>query len=373
MCMIVLHTGFGQLVPGGSMYLGQSVPGTEPKVFPLEVTPGSFAAERVSINKDGTEIYYSEVKGYYPVTGDKTRWYRYEKNAWSRSSVLFDGFFSPALSLTGDTLFVEHDFKMFYAVRTAGGWSTPRRFFCSIDTLHYVQVSSRGNYYASARSRTSVGLADWSRIQVIGKDTSAVSLGFPLNNVGDNLDFAVAMNEQYMITCAGGPIGISYPLHDGRWSNMRYFDPKINFGLGGWGVSLSPDGRYLFYTSGTKPDYSDTHVYWVALGNRIDSMQYTNLPPYVKNKPSSLTVQAGNAFVYTLPADAIFDDDGKVITYEALLLDGSPLPAWLFFDPVTKTLSGTSKEPGTVTLRINAYDEHKAMAAFRFTITITGK
>jgi hypothetical protein len=261
---------------------------------------------------------------------------------------------------------------MFYAVRTTGGWSTPRRIFCTIDTLHYLQATSCGNYYGSARSRTSVGLADWSRIQINGSDTTALSLGFPVNNVNDNLDFAIAKDEQYMITCAGGPIGISYPHSDGRWSNMRYFDSKINFGLGGWGVTLSPDGKYLFYTSGTKPDYSDVFVYWVALGNRIDSMRHTNLPPYVKNKPAPLTVQTGKPFTYTLPADAVCDDDGKAITYEALLLDGSPLPAWLSFDPTVKILSGTPNEPGTAALRINAYDEHNAMAAFRFTLIVAG-
>ena len=32
---------------------------------------------------------------------------------------------------------------------------------------------------------------------------------------------------------------------------------EINFGKGMWGPYITADYKYLFYTTGTKPDYSD--------------------------------------------------------------------------------------------------------------------
>ena len=371
--LLVYSLCYAQSIPTDKKYLGQTPPGNEPKIFQLEVTPGAFAAERIAISNDGSEIFYSEVKGYYPETGLKIRYYKFVDNKWTGSVVLFEGFAGPALSVTDDTLFFEHNFKMYYSVREKTGWSSPAKFFNAIDSAHYLQVTDKGNYYVSARSKSSVGLADWSRIQINGKDIIAKSLGFPVNRVVDDLDFYIAKDESYIITCPMGPIGISYPDREGKWSNSRRLNPKINFGLSGWGTYVTADNNYLFYTTGTKQDYSDTHVYWVSLGNMVDSLKHTNLPPYVKNKPIPQNAVKGKLFTYSLPNDAFCDDDGKIIQYEALLLDGNPLPNWLTFDAKTKTLSGTPIEACNVVLRINAYDDKNEMAAFRFIISVQDK
>ena len=360
-----------QTIPTDSLYLGQIPPGNVPKIFQLEITPGSFAAERIAITKDDTEIYYSEVKGYYPDIGGKIRFYKYADSKWTGSFVLFEGFCGPALSVTDDTLFFEKAYKMYFSVRKKSGWSKPEICFSSIDSAHYLQVTGKGNYYVSALSKSSVGLSDWSRIQINGKDTSAISLGFPINRVVDDLDFFIARDESYMITCPMGPIGISYLGKDGKWSNSRRLNKNINFGISGWGPFVSADNKYLFYTTGTKPDYSDTYVYWVSMGNMVDSLKHTNLPPYVKNKPNPQTAFKGAKFSYSLPTDAFCDDDGQVIKYEALLIDGNPLPAWLSFDAGTNTLTGTPGEAGNVVLRINAYDDKNEMAAFRLIISVS--
>jgi hypothetical protein len=82
---------------------------------------------------------------------------------------------------------------------------------------HYFQAIGNGNYYFSSRSVKGAGLSDWCRLIIAGSDTSAVSLGRPLNTSGENLDF--------------------------------------------------------FYTTGTKPDYSDVYVYWVRIDSAIDSLK----------------------------------------------------------------------------------------------------
>ncbi len=47
-------------------------------------------------------------------------------------------------------------------------------------------------------------------------------------------------------------------------------------------------------------------------------------------------------FSFTVPATSFIDvDAGDTLTLSATLADGSPLPAWLAFDPATKSFSGT--------------------------------
>ncbi len=369
-CLVFFKLAISQSVPKDSLYLGQTPPANEPKVFKLAVTAGTFAAERIAISKDGSEIYYSEIKSYYPVEGAKLKCYKYVNSKWTGPTVLFEGYNAPVLSVTEDTLFFESNYKMFYSVRKKSDWSQPKVCFSAVDSAHYLQVTNKGNYYVSARSKSSVGLADWSKIQIKGKDTTTISLGYPVNTVNDNLDFYMAKDESYMITCPSGPICISYPDKNGKWSNSRYLNDKINFGIGGWGAYVSADNKYLFFTTGTKMDYSDVYIYWVSMGKIVDSMKTTNLPPYVKNKPKPQNATKSEKFTYTLPTDAVCDDDGQNVTFEALLIDGKPLPVWLTFDAKTKTLTGTPTEAGNVVLRFNAYDDKKAMTAFRFVISV---
>jgi Ca2+-binding RTX toxin-like protein len=54
------------------------------------------------------------------------------------------------------------------------------------------------------------------------------------------------------------------------------------------------------------------------------------------------TVGDSALYTYQVPATSFTDPDaGDVLTYTATLGDGSPLPAWLSFNPATRTFSGT--------------------------------
>lgn len=279
----------------------------------------------------------------------------------------------PGLSTSGDTMYVEKDSCVYYSVRKNSGWSNPIPILKNLKFAHYLQVTNKGNYFLSATTPSSVGLSDWSKVEINGKDSTVKSLGFPINRVVDDQDFYIAKDESYMIVCPSGPIGISYPGKNGTWSNGRSLNKEINFGLSGWGVFVSPDSKYLFYTTGTKQDYSDVNVYWVKMGNIVDSMKNTNLPPYVKNLPKHQTVKAGETINFTFQNDVVCDDDGESIRYEVLSLDGSALPKWLNFDAKTKTISGTAQTAGRTVLRVNAYDDKNALTAFGFVINVLDK
>jgi len=275
----LVNSGFTQSITTERLYLDQTPAGNSPKIFPLSVKQGFFAAERIAISNDGRDIYYSEIKGYYPLRGENIKKYSFSNGKWIGPFNLFDGY-GPALSLTGDTMYferkdIEKNSETYISVKSGQEWGNPKRILTGLNKGHYCQVTTSGNYYISSNSGGGAGLNDWCRVIITGADTAALSLDRPLNTGGENLDFFVSHDESFMIVTNRPGLGISYRKDDGSWTNPRNFGPKIDFGLGSWGPYVTADNKYLFYTTGTKPDYSDVYVYWVRIDGVIDSLKHT--------------------------------------------------------------------------------------------------
>jgi hypothetical protein len=138
-----------------------------------------------------------------------------------------------------------------------------------------------------------------------------------------------------------------------------------------WGPYVSSDNKYLFYTTGTQPDYSDTYVYWVRIDSLMDSLMYTNFVPYLKNKITDQTVVKGESFTFSIPDSTFIDDDGNnTLIYHATLTNGSPLPSWLTFDTISATFTGTPEIVQTLNIRVKATDTAGADAATTFKIKV---
>lgn len=78
-------------------------------------------------------------------------------------------------------------------------------------------------------------------------------------------------------------------------------------------------------------------------------------------------------FRFTLPVEACSDPDaGDRLAYSATLADGSALPAWLGFDPATRTFAGTpgNEDLGPYAIRVRATDlaGARAFADFRLDV-----
>ena len=93
--------------------------------------------------------------------------------------------------------------------------------------------------------------------------------------------------------------------------------------------------------------------------------------PVVPIANQSTNEDAG--FSFTVPPYSFIDaDKGDSLTLSATLADGSPLPAWLVFDPVTQTFSGTplNDDVGALTIRVTATDTSGATATQDFQVTV---
>ena len=97
----LFNTGFAQPIPADSLYLGQTPPGNIPKIFPLPVASGYFAAERIAISPDGKEIYYSETNGYSSTSKGRIKVLHYSGNKWNNPVILFENIGCPAFSANG--------------------------------------------------------------------------------------------------------------------------------------------------------------------------------------------------------------------------------------------------------------------------------
>jgi hypothetical protein len=105
LCFMV-NTVFAQNIPKDSLYLGQVPPGNTTERLSLSVNKGFFAGERIAKSPDGSDIYYSEIKSYYPIKGENIKRYSCSEGKWTGPFNLFDGY-APTLSITGDTMIIE--------------------------------------------------------------------------------------------------------------------------------------------------------------------------------------------------------------------------------------------------------------------------
>jgi Ca2+-binding RTX toxin-like protein len=110
----------------------------------------------------------------------------------------------------------------------------------------------------------------------------------------------------------------------------------------------------------TDPNYNNLN----AADARITNTE-TNRPPVLNYGPettpwhfNNLKVSNSSTFTYTFPENTFTDpDSGDKLTYTATLMDGSPLPNWLTFNPDTRTLSGKSPKMQQLTVKLTATDK----------------
>lgn len=108
----------------------------------------------------------------------------------------------------------------------------------------------------------------------------------------------------------------------------------------------------------------------VHLGVRVGA---ANAAPAAGAPVAAQAATEDRPFSFAVPAGAFAAaDPGDRLVLSAALADGSPLPAWLSFDPETRTLSGTpgNADIGAVSIRLTARDIHGAAASTAFAVAV---
>jgi len=383
MMVILSFPLFAQSIPEDSLYLGQTPPGNTPKIFNLPLTTGLRPVERIAITSDGREIYYGELNSY-PPSIQKTKCLKYSDNHWQGPFDVFDGYAAPRLSVNDSTMYIQaniNDFSVtYYSNRTSTGWSAPVKLIPTNYQTHYFQTTGLNNSYLSSNLPASPTQRDICRLVITDTDTTIQGLGKPINTTYDENDLYVSDDESYMLfsrnSSAGGDIYLSFKKANGGWTNPKKLGEPINKPGYNWeyGQFISEDKKYLFFTSGGTA-MNSYYTYWIKIDNIIDSLRVTNFVPYLNYPIPDQSVQTGQLFLYTVPDSVFIDDDGNnTLVYSAVLSNGNPLPAWLSFDPDTRTFTGTPTEAINIDIKVTAADSAgiSVSCTFAIDITITG-
>ncbi|QHP78955.1 tandem-95 repeat protein [Pectobacterium odoriferum] len=99
-----------------------------------------------------------------------------------------------------------------------------------------------------------------------------------------------------------------------------------------------------------------------------------NDAPVVSGTVPPQSVAQDSGLNFTLPSGLFTDADaGDTLTLSATLADGTPLPAWLSFNPATGTFSGTpaNGDVGSLTIKVTATDGSNASVSTTFGLTVT--
>ncbi|NUQ63356.1 MAG: putative Ig domain-containing protein, partial [Pirellulales bacterium] len=144
--------------------------------------------------------------------------------------------------------------------------------------------------------------------------------------------------------------------------------------------SFTPLGTSTPSGGGQRAQHAATlgQVFYVWLGGPSGSADLAiavtslNAAPTVAHPVPDQTAWQGVSLAFAFPADTFEDADGDPLAYTAALADGSPLPAWLTFDPAARIFRGTpgEQDAGPVAVRLTASDPMGESAADEFQITV---
>lgn len=150
--------------------------------------------------------------------------------------------------------------------KTADGWSEARHLdaVSSPGYEWFPTVTDDGTlYFGSARrdgNRGPAGTSDlWRSRLVDGRYTEPENLGDVINTSGQDIEAWVAPDESYIIFSSKGradsrgsyDLYISYRRGE-TWSEPQNLGDTVNSEGWEFGARMSPDGRYLFFTSNRK-------------------------------------------------------------------------------------------------------------------------
>jgi len=250
-------------------YLGQKPPGLIPEAF----APGIVSTEHYEYSGTFTpnmkEFYLIRSGGKYKKSTFVV--FQYKNNQWVES-VVSKRVGQPMFSSDGKTMHLGGR----YMERTKTGWSDLKHLeapFKDGSDMFIMRLSSSANrtYYFDTYKKNNPNFPiRYSRI-IDGKYEKPKALSKAINT-GTNLSHPfIAPDESYLIWDAkredgygSSDIYISFKQQDGSWGDAINLGDKINTGAWEASASVTPDGKYLFFSRnmGTN-NYENVDIFWV--------------------------------------------------------------------------------------------------------------
>lgn len=264
-------------------HMGQDPPGSIPVLFMPNVVSTDYHEYSIAISNDLTEIFFTRHKGdnsfIYHMFYSRGEWTEPEKAGFSGQFSDYDQNFSPdskVLYFVSDrprkgTPYIGD----IYAVEKQGIlWGVPFRIEGQVNTVRneaYPSANRKGELYFHAAYNGSRGKADIYKSELQNRIfTNPINLGEAVNSEYNESDAFIDPDNRYIIFCSDRPGGygnkdlyISFKSEQGQWLPAQNLGSTINTGNTEYCPSVSPDGKYLFFTR-RNPKGGD--IYWVDAG-----------------------------------------------------------------------------------------------------------
>lgn len=266
-------------------YFGQEQPGNKSKIFAPEFISTEFGELNSIFTQDGKEFYFSR-RGI-PRKPSNIMVSKMIKDVWTKPEpVEFTDIYSDIdLFITkdgGGMIFcsnrphqkydkekTDHDFWI--SKRQGNNWSEPVLFAeeaASKFEDFFPVVTKNGNLYFNSQ-RGGLGTNDiyCSRF-ANGKYLTAEKLPEPINSIFREFDAYVSPDESMIIFSSERPGGfgcsdiyICFKKNENSWTDPLNMGEDINSPGWEYGSSLSPEGKFFFYTSDKR---MNEDIYWVS-------------------------------------------------------------------------------------------------------------
>ncbi len=240
---------------------------TVPALFaPGIISTGHHEHSSAMFSPDGTQVFFTTADNSQHVIWEIDK----EDKRWGQPEVAeFSGQYSddrPFFSADGNTLYFESKrpvsdstestgWSIWYVEKMNGKWSDAKydAVFTSMN-IATPSIASNGNLYFCSSERAGEGSSD-----VYVSEFAAGAYAEP-QNLGNNVNsefmeawLHIAPDESYLLfTSVGRPAGtgiyISVKNPDGSWSEAAFLT-EINKNGDERFVTVSPDGKHLFYNS----------------------------------------------------------------------------------------------------------------------------
>lgn len=257
-------------------YLGQAPPGMTPTLFAPGIVSTDDHEFSCAISPDGKEIYFTRT---HPEMRNRIMVTRWEKSGWTTPEMApkasDDEGMEPFLSSDGHTLFYQTwrqvpeatapSMDIWTITRTGNGWSDPVHLGAPFNPgkSMYISMAANGTVYTTDISG---GMGTGKIVATRLKDGAYepfTPLPPSINATGREVYPCIALDESFLLFTRVGEdktpgIHVTFRTPAGSWSEPK----KLELGTKTASMpSLSPDGKYLFFTS--MSEKAAGNIFWV--------------------------------------------------------------------------------------------------------------
>lgn len=272
-------------------YFGQQLPGKTPQIFaPGIISLADRLEDHVAFSPDGNECFFVVWGANF--SRARIYWTRCIDRVWTPAveAPFSAGRYAagPHFSADGNRLYYNasgggaEPSHIWMVQRTPTGWGEPRPLPPPVNSsareFSYSETTDGTAYFTSSRPG-GLGAANrndlWRARPAPGRTAEAENLGATVNSTAADFDPCVARDGSYLIFTSERPgktgasdLYVSFRDGTGAWTapvDLNDYCPGINVpGCAAVGPSLSPDGRFLFFTRYARTAAGETEdVYWV--------------------------------------------------------------------------------------------------------------